>query len=112
MKVLPIMSAWAGWVEWSLAVGTSAPISQPDNGWIALRRRSREHESPLVQEGWRWELPHVSLDKGMIKSRTEASRMVRGGRQSTVRGALYESTSIAAVYGTICSLVWEPWGQP
>ena len=29
---------------------------------------------------------------------------VRGGRQSTVRGALYESTSIAAVYGTICSL--------
>ena len=46
----------------------------------------------------------------MIKSRTEASRMVRGGRQSTVRGALYESTSIAAVYGTICSLVWGTMG--
>ena len=27
-------------------------------------------------------------------------------------GVLYESTSIAAVYGTICSLVWKPWGQP
>lgn len=36
--------------------------------------------------------------------------MVRGGRQSTVRGALYESTSIAAVYGTICSLVWGTMG--
>jgi hypothetical protein len=31
--------------------------------------------------------------------------MVKGGRKSTVRGALYESTSIAAVYGTDCSLV-------
>ncbi len=52
----------------------------------------------------------------MIKSRTEASRMVRGGRGSSVRGAsaLYEtrSTSIAAVYGPICSLVWGPWGSP
>ena len=46
----------------------------------------------------------------MTKSRTEASRMVRGGRQPTVRGALYESTSIAAVYGTICSLVWGTMG--
>ena len=46
------------------------------------------------------------------KSRTETSQMVKGGRKSTVRGAPYESTSIAAVYGTICSLVWEPWGQP
>ena len=48
-------------IKLCLAVGTSAPISQPDNGWIALRWRSREHESPLVQEGWRWELPHASL---------------------------------------------------
>jgi hypothetical protein len=31
--------------------------------------------------------------------------MVKGGRKSTVRGALYEGTSIAAVYGTDCSLV-------
>ena len=31
--------------------------------------------------------------------------MVKGGRKSTVRGALCESTSIAAVYGTDCSLV-------
>jgi hypothetical protein len=38
--------------------------------------------------------------------------MVRGGRRSSVRGALYESTSIAAVYGTICSLVWESRGSP
>ena len=44
--------------------------------------------------------------RGMIKSRTEASRMVRGGRPSSARGAFYERTSIAAVYGTICSLVW------
>ena len=36
------------------------------------------------------------FSKGMIKSQTEASRMVRGGRQPTVRGALYEGTSIAA----------------
>ncbi len=49
---------------------------------------------------------------GMIKSRTEASRMVRGGRKSKVRDALYESTSIAAVYGTIHSLVWESWASP
>jgi hypothetical protein len=34
----------------------------------------------------------------MIKSRTDASRMVRGGREPTVRGALYLSTFIAAVY--------------
>ncbi len=27
-------------------------------------------------------------------------------------GALYEGTSIAAVYGTTCSLVWESWGSP
>jgi hypothetical protein len=53
------------------------------------------------------------FSKGMIKSRTEASRVGRGGRKSSVRGALYESTSIAApVYGTICSLVWESWGSP
>ena len=52
------------------------------------------------------------FSKGMIKSRTEASRMVRGGRKPTVRAALYESTSIAAVYGTIYSLVWESWGSP
>ena len=52
------------------------------------------------------------FSKGMIKSRTEASRMVRGGRKSSVRGAPHESTSIAAVYGTICSLVWESWGSP
>ncbi len=36
------------------------------------------------------------------KSRTEASRIFRGGRKPTVRGlgarALYESTSIAAVW--------------
>jgi hypothetical protein len=38
--------------------------------------------------------------------------MVRGGRRPSVRGALYESTSIAAVYGTISSLVWGPWGSP
>jgi hypothetical protein len=31
--------------------------------------------------------------------------MVKGGRKSTVRGALNEGTSIAAVYGTDCSLV-------
>ena len=57
---------------------------------------------------------YTRFSKGMIKSRTdsEASRVVRGGRKSTVRGALYESTSIAAVYGTICSLVWESWGSP
>ncbi len=30
--------------------------------------------------------------------------MVKGGRGASARGALYESTSIAAVYGTICSL--------
>jgi hypothetical protein len=30
--------------------------------------------------------------------------MVKGGRRASVRGALYDSTSIAAVYGTICSL--------
>jgi hypothetical protein len=48
----------------------------------------------------------------MIKSRTEASRMIRGGRSSSARGVLYESTSIAAVYGTICSLLWESWGSP
>ncbi len=45
------------------------------------------------------------FSKGMIKSRTETSRMVKGDRKTTVRGALYESTSIAAVYGTDCSLV-------
>ncbi len=33
------------------------------------------------------------------------SQMAKGGGKSTVRGALYESTSIAAVYGTDCSLV-------
>ncbi len=37
--------------------------------------------------------------------------MVRGGRKSTVRGALYEGTFIAAVYGTIYSLVWDSWGS-
>jgi hypothetical protein len=39
--------------------------------------------------------------------------MVRGDKRSSVRGALYESTSIAAVYGTICSLrvVWESRGR-
>ena len=35
---------------------------------------------------------------------TETSQMVKGGRKSTVRGALYEGTSIAAVYGTDCRL--------
>jgi hypothetical protein len=38
--------------------------------------------------------------------------MVKGGRRSSVRGALYESASIAAVYGTVCSLLWESWGRP
>ena len=42
----------------------------------------------------------------------EASRMIRGGRKPTVRGALYEGTSIAAMYDTIYSLVWESWGSP
>ncbi len=35
----------------------------------------------------------------------QGSQMAKGGRKSTVRGALCESTSIAAVYGTDCSLV-------
>ncbi len=63
------------------------------------------------------------FSKGMIKSRTEAPRMVRGSRKSTLavrgRGAcahaharslrVYEGASIVAVYGTIHSLraVWE-----
>ena len=38
--------------------------------------------------------------------------MAKGGGQSSVRGALYGGTSIAAVYGTIRSLVWESWGSP
>ena len=36
----------------------------------------------------------------------------RGGRKPTVRGALYEGTSIAAVCGTTYRLVWESWGSP
>ena len=56
---------------------------------------------PLVQEG----RPVLGTSKRssiecVEKSRTEASRMVRGGRKSTVRDAPYEGTSIAAVYGT------------
>jgi hypothetical protein len=58
------------------------------------------------------ELPHERFSKGMIKSRTEASRVVKGGRRASVRGALYESTSIAAVYGTICSLERVGMGRP
>ncbi len=107
--------------EWSLAAGASAPISQPDNGWIALRRRSRSLPGNTKARSCQWRSLRVQVgarnfhtarfSKGMSKSRTEASRMARGGRQSSVRGALYESASIAAVYGTICSLVWETWGR-
>jgi hypothetical protein len=45
--------------ERSLAAGTSAPFSQPDNGGIALPV-VKVHKSPLVQEDrcWPGELPH------------------------------------------------------
>ena len=68
----------------------------------------KEHKSPLVQEDRRWELPRVRTSNVLINLGLKPLRleqMVKGGRKSTVRGAPYEGTSIAAVYGTDCSLV-------
>ena len=63
-------------------------------GQQELRTGIASHFSPGLAA-----LPHFQT---MVFS---GSQMVKGGRKSTVRGALCESTSIAAVYGTDCSLV-------
>ncbi len=66
-------------------VPTSAPISQPDNGshFAGGQGNTKARSCRRVGAG-----NFHTLLKGMIKSRTEASRMVRSGRRPSVRGAL------------------------